>query len=257
MSQSPMYRHAGESFEHGLEHFSDGSVKGRKFALLHLDQSIELFLKEKAVQIGKSIYKNDGTTLNLHEVFRSLKDVDIPEQPRLEELHDLRNTIQHKGLTPDSGSTEFYVQIAYEFVKRFLKEELNSSVDEILPKDILSLMETQPIQKEESEKVAAAYDAAKLSETPQERIIAGYTALGRLVSILGDSQSGKVSFRRTLRIAAQRQGNSYNDLKPYLKTIMMIRNQVVHSAYDPTEDDAEAFLSAVKKAMGLAGCEFE
>lgn len=256
MNQSPMYKHAAESFEHGLEHFSDNSIKGRKFALLHLDQSIELFLKEKAVQIGKSIYKSDGTTLSIHEVFRSLKDIDIPEQPRLEELHDLRNTIQHKGLTPDSGTTEFYVQIAYEFVKRFLNDELGTSVKEILSNDIFFLLDAQPIQQEVAEEIAEAYSTAKASETPQEKIIAGYTALSRLVSIFNDSQSGKVSFRHTLRMAAKRHGNSYDDLKPHLKTIMMIRNQVVHSAYNPTEDDAEAFLIATKKTMELVGCKF-
>ena len=72
MKQSPMFLHAVESFEHGLQHHLDGTTKSRKFALLHIDQAIELFLKEKVVRLGKSIYKSDGTTLNLHEVFKSL-----------------------------------------------------------------------------------------------------------------------------------------------------------------------------------------
>jgi hypothetical protein len=73
-----MFQHAVESFEHGLEHYLDGSQKGRKFALLHIDQAIELLLKEKVVQIGKSIYKSDGTTLSLHETFSSLRDMKLP-----------------------------------------------------------------------------------------------------------------------------------------------------------------------------------
>lgn len=51
---SPMFRHAIESFEHGLEHFLDGTDRSRKFALLHIDHAIELMLKEKCVQLGKS-----------------------------------------------------------------------------------------------------------------------------------------------------------------------------------------------------------
>ena len=117
LGRSPMLHHAFESFEHGLQHYIDGTEQSRKFALLHLDQAVELFLKEKIVRLGKSIYKTDGTTLTLHESFSSLKTLNIPERPRLEEVHDLRNTVQHKGLTPDHSSTEFYVKIVYEFVK--------------------------------------------------------------------------------------------------------------------------------------------
>ncbi len=69
MKQSPMLKHAIESFEHGLEHFLDGTEKSRKFALLHIDHAIELLLKEKCVQLGKSIYRGDGTTLTIHEAF--------------------------------------------------------------------------------------------------------------------------------------------------------------------------------------------
>jgi hypothetical protein len=100
LKQSPIFKHAIESFEHGLEHYLDGTEKSRKFGLLHIDHAIELLLKERCVRLGKSIYKNDGTTLTIHETFRSLSNsnVSVPEQPRLEELHDLRNTIQHKGL---------------------------------------------------------------------------------------------------------------------------------------------------------------
>ena len=46
--------------------------------MLHIDQAIELLLKEKVVQIGKSIYKSDGTTLSLHETFSSLRDMKLP-----------------------------------------------------------------------------------------------------------------------------------------------------------------------------------
>lgn len=145
MNQSPMFKHAIESFEHGLEHYLDGSDKSRKFAFLHIDQAIELFLKEKVVQIGKSIYKSDGNTLGIHETFNSLKALSIPEQPRLEELHDLRNTIQHKGLTPDVGSTHFYIEIAYNFVKRFLNSELGSVPEDILSKKHMAFMEGQPL----------------------------------------------------------------------------------------------------------------
>ena len=107
-ARSPILLHAIESFEHGLEHYVEGSPKSRKFALLHMDHAVELFLKEKVARLGKELYKSDGQTLNFHEVLRSLKDIEIPEKTRLQELHDTRNTIQHKGLTPDENTTNFY-----------------------------------------------------------------------------------------------------------------------------------------------------
>lgn len=71
-AQSPMFTHAIESFEHALEHYVDGTTRGSKFAILHVDHAIEPCLKEKAVSLGKSIYKSDGQTLSMHEKFNSL-----------------------------------------------------------------------------------------------------------------------------------------------------------------------------------------
>ena len=257
MNQSPMFQHAVESFEHGLEHYLDGSAKSRKFALLHIDQAIELLLKEKVVQLGKTIYKSDGTTLNLYEAFRSLKGLEIPERPRLEELHDLRNVIQHKGLTPDAGSTQFYVEVAYNFVKRFLGEELSTPIEQMLSREHRALLEGQPLLLENTDEVIAAFKEAQIAEAPAQRILTGYTALNRAVDILGDPTTGKVLFRRTLRDAAKSLGVSPAEVNPHLDTVMRLRNQVVHSAYEPIENDADDYMKAVKAILEMIGCKFE
>jgi uncharacterized protein YutE (UPF0331/DUF86 family) len=245
MKQSPMFKHAVESFEHGLEHYLDGSDRSRKFAFLHVDQAIELFLKEKAIQIGKSIYKSDGSTLNIHETFKSLKDIDIPEQPRLEELHDLRNTIQHKGLNPDAESTRYYIEIAYHFVKRFLQDELIISIDDILSSKHIALMEGYPLK--ETIEAAETFNLAQIAETPTAKIIIGFTALDKASKMLSDSKLGKVGIRLTLRKTATEFGVSKEKINTYLKAVFDIRNKVVHSQYEPTKKDAEIFLSNVKK----------
>jgi SOS-response transcriptional repressor LexA len=135
---SPLLRHALESFEHGLDHFLDGTETGRKFALLHIDQAIELIIKEKLVRMGKSISKGDGTTITIHEALNSLcKEISVLERPRLESLHDLRNNIQHTGLTVDAYTTDFYVIEAYKFVKKFLKDELNIDFAQYITVEIL------------------------------------------------------------------------------------------------------------------------
>lgn len=251
MNQSPMFKHAIESFEHGLEHYFDGSDKSRKFAFLHIDQAIELFLKEKVVQIGKSIYKSDGNTLGIHETFNSLKALSIPEQPRLEELHDLRNTIQHKGLTPDVGSTHFYIEIAYNFVKRFLNSELGSAPEDILSKKHMALMEGQPLDG--VDQVMEALDRAKQTGDPAGQIIMGYTALIQAVQLLGDPSLGRVGVRRTLREAARNNGVEREKLDPYLHVVLSTRHQVTQSNYQPTDLDAANYLEAVTKIIRMIG----
>ncbi len=239
MKQSPMFKHAIESFQHGLEHYLDGSERSRKFALLHIDQAIELMLKEKIVQLGKSIYKSDGTTLSLHESFNSLKDLKLKEQPRLEELHDLRNTVQHKGLTPDPDSTQFFIEIANAFVKRFLKEELDISYDSILSPKYSVLLQEEKLP--EFEGVFSLLDAAEQKDNPVEKIITVYTALQRVVDIYSVTSDKKPSFRKTFKDIMSANGNNPQTLKPYLTKIMILRNNVVHSDYSPTIEEADSY----------------
>jgi len=56
---SPLLRSAMETLDHGLWHFLRSETStDMKFALLHVDQAIELLLKEKVRSAGRSIYKN-------------------------------------------------------------------------------------------------------------------------------------------------------------------------------------------------------
>jgi hypothetical protein len=251
MKQSPMFQHAVESFEHGLEHYLDGSEKGRKFALLHIDQAIELLLKEKVVQIGKSIYKSDGTTLSLHETFSSLKDTKLPERPRLEELHDLRNTIQHKGLTPDASSTQFYVEVSYEFVKRFLNDELAVDCNTCLSSKHRALMEGQPPETPTDAK--ASFENALRASSPLEMILYGYGALSLAARGLDESRPESPSIRRAFKKLASQKGFGTESISKRLDAVHSLRNRVVHSAYVATADEASEFLETTRELLQVAG----
>src|SRR5690348_13016391 len=91
---SPLLRSAFEVLNHGLWHFfrSDTSTD-MKFALLHVDQSIELILKECVRSAGKSIYKNPKETITIWGAYEILAGINIaiPERPDLELLHEERN----------------------------------------------------------------------------------------------------------------------------------------------------------------------
>ena len=73
-----------------------------KFALLHVDQAVELLLKERVRAGGKSIHKpnNSKETISIwgaYEVLTKELKVAIPEKTDLELLHEERNNIQHNS----------------------------------------------------------------------------------------------------------------------------------------------------------------
>ncbi len=260
MTISPMLRHALESFEHGLEHYLDGTERSRKFAILHIDQAIELFLKERVIQAGKSIYKTDGTTLSIHEAFNSLKnEATITERPRLEELHDVRNIIQHKGFLPDQGTTKFYIEIAYEFAKIFLVDELKLSIDQVLSIQHRSLMEGTSIIKDTPTEILATLETVKTSNSPVNKILSAYTLLERAVTILPHTlnKNEKPNFKATLRNAALANGFKKEKFEKSFKSLMIMRGMIKGKAYEPTEKDAEGFIKSVANIFTLIGLTTE
>lgn len=137
---SPLLRSALEVLDHGLWHYfrSDTSTD-MKFALLHVDQAIELLLKEKVRASGRSIYKNPKETISIYGAYDALNilGVSIPEKPDLELLHEERNSIQHKYATLSADDAAFHIDKAMRFVKRFLRDELDVAIEAHVPSEYL------------------------------------------------------------------------------------------------------------------------
>lgn len=137
---SPLLRSALEVAEHGLWHFfrSDMAVD-LKFAILHIDQAVELLLKEKVRKSGNSIYRNPKETISVVAAYSILEDLGcvIPERPNLELLHEERNNIQHKYSNPAPEDAAFHVANGIEFIARFLQDELDVDVYDYLPSEFL------------------------------------------------------------------------------------------------------------------------
>jgi hypothetical protein len=110
-----------------------------KFAVLHVDQAIELFLKEKVRASGRSIYKNPKETITVFGAYELLKalGIKIPEKPDLELLHEERNNIQHKYATLSAEDAAFHIDKAMRFLKRFLKDELGVLIEAHVPTEYL------------------------------------------------------------------------------------------------------------------------
>jgi putative transposon-encoded protein len=131
---SPILRSCLEAVEHGLWHyFRSSTTVDMKFAILHLDQAVELAFKERVRQFGTSIYRrnNPKETMGYWEALGVIEEkrCQVPERANLELLHDERNAIQHKYSTPDPQTAAFLVEVAAGFLKRFMHDEFGISLE--------------------------------------------------------------------------------------------------------------------------------
>lgn len=140
-SLSPLLRSAFEVLEHGLWHFlRSNTTTDMKFALLHVDQAVELLLKERVRQGGQSIYKNPKETISIwgaYEILDAKLNCRIPEKADLELLHEERNNIQHKYANPSAEDAAFHVGKALKFVNRFTKDELGLDLGDYVSSEFL------------------------------------------------------------------------------------------------------------------------
>ena len=138
---SPILRSAFEVLEHGLWHFLRSTTStDMKFALLHVDQSVELLLKERVRSAGISIYNNPKETITIWRAYNILaQDVgcNIPEKADLELLHEERNNIQHKSANPSAEDAAFHVDRAMQFISRFVKDELNLELSDYISSEYI------------------------------------------------------------------------------------------------------------------------
>ncbi|MDE3037405.1 MAG: hypothetical protein KGJ21_02960 [Pseudomonadota bacterium] len=114
-----------------------------KFSLLHVDQAIELLLKERVRAGGKSIHKgnNSKETISIwgaYDILTNDLKVAIPEKPNLELLHEERNNIQHKYANPSPDDAAFHIDHAMKFIRRFVQDELKLDIAEHISVEYLN-----------------------------------------------------------------------------------------------------------------------
>jgi hypothetical protein len=138
---SPLLRSALETLDHGLWHYMrSDTTTDIKFALLHVDQAIEMLFKEKVRSAGKSIYKNPKETITIwgaYDILERELGCKIPEKPDLELLHEERNSIQHKYGNPSPEDAAFHIEKAMLFIRRFLKDELGLDISDFVSSEYL------------------------------------------------------------------------------------------------------------------------
>jgi hypothetical protein len=141
---SPLVRSAFQVLEHGLFHYlRSNTPMDMKFALLHVDQAVELLLKDRVRKGGKSINKpnNPKETISIwgaYDILEKELKCAIPERPDLELLHEERNNIQHKYANPTAEDAAFHVENAMKFIDRFVRDELKLTLADFIPSEFLT-----------------------------------------------------------------------------------------------------------------------
>jgi len=244
-----MLKHAIESFEHGLQHFLEDTEISRKFALLHVDHAIELMIKEKIVQQGMSIYKGEGKTIGFFEALGKFDETRVPERPRIEELRDFRNTVQHKGLTPDYYTTEFYVREAYQFIERFMKDKLGIEIEEYVPKTYIQLMEgtktlALPVDSRIKDMLLNAEKLFSIGNY-EVAVVSGFIALESVLREITDETGRRTTTMRSLVEFTQQSGLLNSRDHAEFRNIRAIRNEAVHGIGKISKEAARQALDNV------------
>lgn len=133
--KSPLFVSSVELLAHAVELYSQGVERKYKFVILHLANAVELILKDRLVDKGISIYvQRKPQTIGIWDAFEELQKVgiNISERPVMELLIDDRNTIQHRFGFPNAETVFYYLEQTVAFFKRFLNEEYNVDLVEVL-----------------------------------------------------------------------------------------------------------------------------
>jgi hypothetical protein len=131
--KSPLFVSSSQLLAHSIELYTQGDERKYKFVILHLANAIELILKDRVIDLGISIYKGHNT-IGIWDAFSELAEADIqvPERPVIELLIDDRNTIQHRFGFPNGDAVFYYLDHVLRFFRRFLSEEYNVDLVEVM-----------------------------------------------------------------------------------------------------------------------------
>jgi hypothetical protein len=178
---SPILQMAMDLLVLGLQHFLSGEPLDNRLTILHLDQSIELSLKERARLGGKAIMKPSGKeSISLYEAYKHLDDlvIVIPEKPNLELLHEQRNQIQHLFSSPDENTTRFHVDNALFFLSRFYSDEFGMILVDYIPPGFIAHEKLRFL--EDMEKLRGLFESSEQSFKNKKQVEAAATLVAAL-----------------------------------------------------------------------------
>jgi hypothetical protein len=119
-----------------VDQYFEGTPKGNESCVENCDKALELILKAKVNDTGQSIYfkVGDPRTIDIKEAVRRLtkQNIAIPEQKKLLKIHVRRNPTHHMGETVSRARTKSILKTTMEFIGRFLRDEYNLELKDVL-----------------------------------------------------------------------------------------------------------------------------
>ena len=196
--KSPLFVSAAELLAHATELYTQGNERKYKFVILHLANAVELILKDCLIDKGISIYiPKKPQTIGIWDSFEKLQKVgvDVLERPVIELLIDDRNTIQHRFGFPDAETVYFYLLQVVAFFERFLDEEYDVNVTDVL-KLYLTDEDLAILGLVEKEEDKYAFLDRLLELSPESAVLQAYKFLeNRFMQLIPVDPSYQGSFR--------------------------------------------------------------
>lgn len=255
----PLLHSAIEALEHGIEHFLEGGDKDRRFAFLHVDNAIELLLKEKVRKLGRPIRKKNGKTISIWDAYKILEEekVDIPHQSHLENVHHERNSIQHKGVTPDESTTQVYLGEVFPFFEEFSEKCLAVKIEEHISPEIMDILRkvSEKLLKDVPKTAPNLLSDAEMyvGTNPGHSVVTASTAVELVVKEYAAS-SGFEEKRELPRVTSFLEDLSDKGLLDSadvnkIEEIRALRDNVIHQGYEPTEEEAKMAVESSRSVV--------
>lgn len=245
----PLLHSAIEALEHGIEHFLEGGDRDRRFAFLHVDNAVELLLKEKVRQLGRSIWKKNGKTIGVWGAYKILEEekIDIPHKSHLENVHHERNSIQHKGVTPDESTTQVYLGEVFPFFEEFSEKCLAVKIDEHISPEIMDILRkvSEKLLKDVPKTAPDLLIDAEMyvSTNPGHSVVTASTAVELVAKEYAASSGfedrmGRPQVTSFLKDLSEKGLLDSAEVNKREK-IRAMRNNVIHNGYEPSEEEAK------------------
>lgn len=157
---------AVDSLLHGIEHFIDSTdVRYLKYAVLHIAQAVELFLKERLnrehyllVYLKPENSKPNDKTVNIDEAIKRLisAKVRISEDciKAFQNIQNFRNQIQHFKISVNRETVKIELGRTLKYLEKFLLLELNIKIEERINKENYKIYSEAVYSYEERREVA-------------------------------------------------------------------------------------------------------
>jgi hypothetical protein len=131
----PTTRHVRELIEHSEEHLSLGSEKDLKIALIHVDNSIEIMLKEY-LRYQKEKKLDEIEDISFYGLLNMCPDISVVKSSKslFIAFHDMRNAIYHLGnLLPPKKDVESAIELAKSLFNELHPQDEFKNVEVTLP----------------------------------------------------------------------------------------------------------------------------